>query len=84
MHALAHCYILQAFQRGLRYPRNQFLLLGEYNDEWLVEVNPNRDLGCTLKERRETLSYAVTVNIPNNVDKDTDMLVSDEVPLWLR
>ena len=53
----------QAFQRGLRYPRNQFMLLGEYNDEWLVEVIPNRDLGCSLEERRETLKYALTVSV---------------------
>lgn len=55
----------KAFRNGIQYPRTQFILIGEYADDWLRETNPARDLGCTLEERQLTLGYALTVNLPD-------------------
>ena len=53
----------QAHKRGLRYPRQQFLIFGWYSDGWLIEPDPTKDLGCTLEERIRTLDRALAVAI---------------------
>lgn len=72
-------YQQQAFKKGLRYPRNQFLLLGESNYDWLKERNPSRDLGCTLEERQLTLRFALSPHPPNNEGDNATVEVGELV-----
>lgn len=72
-------YPKQAFKKGLRYPRNQFLLLGQSNYNWLKERDPSRDLGCTLEERRLTLRFALSPHPPNNEGDNATVEVGELV-----
>lgn len=73
----------QAFKKGLRYPRNQFLLLGQSNYDWLEERNPSRDLGCTLEERQLTLNFALSTHPPNNEGDNITVEVGGLVRIYI-
>lgn len=57
----------QAYKQGLRYPTHQFLIFAWYEDGWLVEPDPMRDLGCTLEERIRTLRYALAIEVNQHI-----------------
>ena len=58
--------LLQAYKRGLHYPKYQFLMFGWYEEGWLEEPGSIKELDCSLEERIRTLDYTLAV-----VDLDT-------------
>ena len=55
---------MQAYKRGLRYPKYQFIIYGWYGDGWWIEPESERKLSCTPEEIAETLDYALTTRPP--------------------
>ena len=55
--------LLQAYKRGLRYPKYQFLIFGFYSEGWLEEPGSIKELDCTLEERIRTLDYTLAVDL---------------------
>ena len=55
---LTHSYI-QAYKQGLRYPKQQFLIIGWYGDGWWIEPESERKLDCTPEEIAKTLDYTL-------------------------
>ena len=67
--------LLQAYKRGLRYPKYQFLIFSWYSEGWLEEPGSIKKLSCTLEERIRTLDYALAVrtsDFNNNASLVTD------------
>ena len=54
---------MQAYKRGLHYPKYQFLMFGWYAEGWLKEPGSIKKLDCTLEERIRTLDYALAVEM---------------------
>ena len=54
---------MQAYKRGIRYPKYQFLMFGWYEEGWLEEPGSIKELDCTLEERIRTLDYALAVEM---------------------
>ena len=51
---------MQAFDQGVFYPRNLFLFLGWYSDNWWVGSDSER-LSCTQEERERAISSGLAV-----------------------
>ena len=59
----SHIY-MQAYKQGLRYPKQQFIILGWYGDGWWMEPESERKLDCTPEEIAETLDYTLATQSP--------------------
>ena len=67
--------VLQAHKRGIGYPTHQFLLLGWYRENWLLESVTDSRLDCSLEERTQALQYAISVR---ELDFNSDRYVITE------
>ena len=59
----------------MRYPTHEFLIVEALSDDWLVEPDPLRDLGCTLEERIKTIHYSlvgVIIQFNTNASLETE------------
>ena len=83
---------LQAYKKGLHYPTHQFLLLGWYRDNWLVESvsdsGGSSRLNCSLEERWHTFQYAMLVreldfNTDKNVLTEGGLVRNLQTPIFL-
>ena len=55
---------MQAYKQGLRYPKQEFIIYGWYDDGWWIEREAERILSCTPEEIAETLDYTLATRSP--------------------
>ena len=62
---------MQAYKKGFRNPKYQFILPGWYPYKWWVETDSNRDLGCREEERVSVLEKTLAIRVTQFNDNKT-------------
>ena len=66
------CSILQAFKRGLKYPRFTFLHAAWWSDQWW-RGSVTEDHNCTIEERETVVEYSLPVLLYEYIENDDDV-----------
>ena len=64
--------LLQAFKRGLKYPRFTFLHAAWWSDQWW-RGNVTEDHYCTIEERETVVEYSLPVLLFEYIENDDDI-----------
>jgi len=59
-------FIIQAFTNQIFYPRYEFVLLTEYEENWWSEQDNNSGYNCSTTEFAQILNYSLAVQIRSN------------------
>ena len=59
LHVVYSLIHIQAHKQGFKYPKQQFIIHGWYDDGWWIEHESERTLSCTQEEIAKTLEYTL-------------------------
>ena len=73
LHVVYSLIYIQAYEQGLRYPKQQFIIYGWYDYGWWIEPESEQKLSCTQEEIAETLDNTLATQ-PSEFYTDTSLV----------
>ena len=58
-YTMSHMFFLQAYHRGIHYPRHVLLTLGWYRQNWWRDEDSTANLSCTAEQRESVLNISL-------------------------